>query len=84
MIIKYTVNLAGYIYFFYFFILLSNRETLKQTISVLEEKLNVINKESTLKGIYLTPEESKNEIMVAAKAEYENELEIKKNDINEQ
>ena len=59
-------------------ILLSDRETLKQTISVLEEKLNVINKESTLKGIYLTPDESKNLIMVAAKAEYENELEIKK------
>ena len=40
--------------------------------------------ESTLKGIYLTPEESKNRIMVAAKEEYENELEIKKNDIDEQ
>ena len=52
--------------------LIFNRENLQKTITILEEKLKNINKESTLKGIYLTPEKSKSRIIVAAKAEYEN------------
>ena len=53
-----------------------NRENLQKTISILEEKLKNINKESELK-IYLTPEESKNSILSNFKAEYDHGLENK-------